>query len=128
MNLSPQDPPREFAVGRRRQIRMKDCGRLALEPDEQVTLTTPAGAEYDVARKSWGFYATPSLNGRLRGFNLRPVMIKNPATGRFFVLLVERGREDDFRAYLDDDALTVVCWLDEDRALAGLESRMAEFR
>jgi hypothetical protein len=52
---------------------------------------TKSGAEYDVAAKDWGFYATPSLNGRLQQFGLRGVLIRNRGTGRYFVLLVEPG-------------------------------------
>ena len=71
MRAKLQHPPRRFAAGfGPRPIEMRDYGRLELDPDEQVTFTTPRGGEYDVARKDWGFYATPSLNGRLRGFGL----------------------------------------------------------
>ena len=56
-----------------------DCGRIALAPDEQVTFTTEAGGEYDVTRKSWGFYATPSINGRLKTFGLRAALVRNVA-------------------------------------------------
>jgi hypothetical protein len=45
-----------------------------LEPDEQVTLTTRR-RQYDVAPKEWGFYAAPSLNGRLPQFKLQAVLI-----------------------------------------------------
>jgi hypothetical protein len=96
---------------------MADCGRVELEPDEQLTFTTPDGAEYDVARKSWGFYATPSLNGRLREFGLRGVLVRN-RIGRYFVLLVERGHEDEFESYRALEELDVIAWLDSDEALA----------
>ena len=55
--------PRRFAVGNADKIEIRDCGNLALEPDEQVTLVTESGAEYDVARKDWGFYATRDTAG-----------------------------------------------------------------
>ena len=95
MRFHPIDPPRVFTVGFGEEIEMHDCGRIELEPDEQVTFTTPDGGEYDVARKSWGFYATPSLNARLPSFGLRPALIEN-TQGRFFVVLVERGHEAEW--------------------------------
>jgi len=122
MNFTPIDPPRVFEVGQgEKKILLKDCGRVNLDPDEQVTFTTAAGAEYDVARKVWGFYATPSLNGRLQRFGLRGVLVKNRIE-QYFVLLVERGQEAAFERYVADERLVVVSWLDESGVLARLEA------
>ena len=70
MKFTPKNPPREFEVGFDKKGIIRDCGVLVLAADEQVTLTTEQGGEYDVTRKSWGFYATPSTNGRLSGCEL----------------------------------------------------------
>lgn len=126
MKFSPKNPPRRFTVGNAVKFDMKDCGTLALEPDEQVTFTTEGGAEYDVARKDWGFYATPSLNGRLEQFGLRGVLIKNRGTARYFVLLVERGREKAFDAYCEQENLAVIAWLDSAAALDALARRLGK--
>lgn len=124
MRFDPTDPPRRFPTGIRGEVEISDCGRLRLEPDEQVTLTTPAGAEYDVARKSWGFYATPSLNARLEGFGLRGVLVRNTQR-RYFVLLVERGHEADFDAYLASEQLELITWMDSQETLDRLADRLA---
>jgi hypothetical protein len=124
VKFEPRQPPRLFKVGNAVKFDMKDCGTLRLEPDEQVTLVTGAGAEYDVARKDWGFYATPSLNGRLEQFGLRGVLIKNRGTGRYFILLVERGREALFDAYCEQENLAVIAWLDGSDALDALAARL----
>ena len=102
------------------KIDITDSGSILLAPDEQVTFTTERGGQYDVTRKSWGFFATPSLNGRLPKFNLRPVLIK--ARERYFVLLVERGCEEGFDKYVRDHGYLIALWLDED-----LCGRMIEF-
>jgi len=125
LKLQPQHPARRFLVGAHGDVVMADCGRLTLDADEQVTLTTEAGAEYDVARKDWGFYATPSLNGRLESFGLRGVLVKN-AIGRYFVLLVEGGKEDLFEAYRASEGLAIVTWLDSTGALDLLEQALRE--
>ena len=119
MKFEAKDPPRLFEVGFGETLEMADCGRLELDADEQVTLTTPAGGEYDVARKSWGFYATPSLNARLVDFGLRGVLVRN-RIGRYFVLLVEGGHEDEFERYRAIEELEIVTWLDNDEALERL--------
>jgi hypothetical protein len=123
MRFDPQQPPRRFPTGLRGEVEISDCGRLHLSADEQVTLTTDSGAEYDVARKSWGFYATPSLNARLAGFGLRGVLVRNRQE-RYFVLLVERGHEPEFEAYLASEELDLITWLDTQETLDRLANRV----
>ena len=123
MKIEVKDPAREFVVGRGSVIRMKDCARIELEADEQVTFATRAGGEYDVARKSWGFYATPSTNARLARFGLRTALAKS-CEDKYFVYLVERGREDDFQDYLVKEKNVVIAWLDTDDACATLEQAL----
>jgi len=115
-----KNPPREFEVGNAVRFHMKDCGTVALEPGEQVTLTTESGGEYDVARKEWGFYATPSLNGRLPKYGLRGVLIRNTLTERYFVFLVESGKEPSFEKYMQQESLEVIAWLDKTDSLGRL--------
>lgn len=122
MKFDEKRPPRVFQVGNAEKFQMRDCGTLRLEPDEQVTLVTESGAEYDVARKDWGFYATPSLNGRLASFGLRAVLVRNPS-GRYFVLLVEKGKQVAFDAYVKSERLAIVCWMDSDEGLRALERK-----
>ena len=125
MKLTPTDPPRRFRVGRLAPVELSDCGRIELAPDEQVTFTTEAGGEYDVARKSWGFYATPSLNGRLRSFGWRAALVKSQ-NARFYVLLVEAGKDAEFQRYLDLEGHVVVCWLDRDEDLEVIQRKVRQ--
>ncbi len=111
MKITEIAPPRRYRVGKRDQIEIADCARIDLAPDEQVTFRTPAGAEYDVTRKDWGFYATPSLNGRLSGFGLRGVLVRN-SQGSLFVLLVALDQDAAFQRYVDEEQLAIVAWLD----------------
>ncbi len=120
MRWIPNNPPREFRVGKDGATRLSDCGRIAAAPDEQVTFLTEAGNEYDVVRKSWGYYATPSLNGRLKEHHLRAALIRNAAK-RYYVVLVEEGREGEFERYLADEESALVSWLDETAALECIE-------
>ena len=77
MQFKKQNPSRNFKVGLNQSVTIKDCGSIRLENDEQVTFLTSKSAEYDVARKSWGFYATPSINGRLKDFGLNRSQMNN---------------------------------------------------
>jgi|TARA_B110000003_G_scaffold276499_1_gene323331 hypothetical protein len=126
MQFDQISPPRKFTIGAKQQFEIMDCGKILLNKNEQVTLTTDSGGEYDLTRKDWGFYATPSLNGRLPSFGLRGVLIKNRETNRFFVLLVEKGKEPLFDDYCNVENLTVVSWLDCDEALENLGRKLEE--
>jgi hypothetical protein len=123
MRIDENDPPRTYEVGFGETIEIRDCGSVELEPNEQLTFKTDSGGEYDVARKDWGFYATPSLNSRLEGFGLRGVLVKN-RLDRYFVLLVESGKEDSFDRYLEIEGLEIVTWLDSSEALGELDRRL----
>ncbi len=120
MELTKNQPPRTFQVGADQQIQMTDCAHIELKPNEQVTFVTESGSEYDVARTEFGYYATPSLNGRLREQGLHAVLTKNKL-GRFYVMLVEQDKEDAFEHYLLTQNMEIVCRLDSDEALARLE-------
>lgn len=125
MHIQKNEPPRSFQAGRTVPIQLKDCAHISLEPDEQVTFVTPSGGEYDVVRKSWGFYATPSLNWRLANFRLRSALVRNP-DGRFYLLLVEHGKEVDFDQYIQREKYQIVLWLDNDQDLQTLLKRLAD--
>lgn len=81
---------------------------------------TESEGEYDVVRKSWGFYATPSINQRLPKFGLRAALGKS-TDGKFYIFLVERGKDKEFDEYVNAERVKVVSWLYEDDKLKKLE-------
>ena len=115
MEMTKIDPPRTFEVGTD-AVEIKDCARIHLEASEQVTFITESGSEYDVARTEFGYYATPSLNGRLCEQGLKALLVKNQID-RFYILLVEDDKEDALMRYLDSQQMKIVCWMDSDKAL-----------
>ncbi len=122
MKINERKPPRIFQVGfDKEKIDIADCGSVDLSANEQLTFITPEGGEYDVARKNFGFYATPSLNGRLKRFNLRAALVKN-RINQYFILLVETGKEALFHDYIEKDRQELVCWLDNDDNLNAIAS------
>lgn len=123
MKIEQLATAREFSTRSQNASTLQHCANIELEPDEQVTFVGAHGGGYDVVRKSWGYYATPSLNGRLRDHGLRAALVRNPA-GRAYLLLVERDRESDFAAYLRQDGQRLICWLDEDEAIDRLAGAM----
>lgn len=119
MKFEEVSPPRKFEAGFEVKRIIKDCGRIELSPDEQVTFVTESGKEYDLTRKDFGFYATPSLNGRLKQFDLHAVLVKN-RLDQFFILLVEKGKEALFDQYLKEEKMKVAAWMDNTEALSRL--------
>jgi hypothetical protein len=125
MQFNQKNPPRRYRVGNVAGFDILDCGSLLLQAEEQVTFVTDGGGEFDVTRKSWGFYATPSLNSRLAQFGLRAVLTYSEKDRRYFVLLVEQGHEVGFRSYLDREGLEIVSWLDSTEVLDSLRKTVA---
>ncbi len=123
MEFKENIPPRIFKTGNREKHEIADCAHIRLKESEQVTFKTESGTEFDVARKSWGYYATPSLNGRLASFGLRGVLVRNPLK-KYYVWLVEKGREEEFFKYLKEEQHDLITWLDGDDALENLSKRM----
>jgi hypothetical protein len=124
MEVERLDQPRRFSVGREGAVEISHCANVALAPDEQVTFTTAAGGELDVVRKSWGFYATPSLNRRLPEHGLHAFLVHGESAA--FVLLAEDGHEAEFEAYLAAEGLRVVARLDSDAALERLLAALGD--
>ena len=110
MQFYKKQPPRIFIVGNNSEIEIKDVGEIYLDANEQVTFITPEGAEYDVTRKNWGFYATPSMNARLAAQGLKAGLVMN-SIGRLFLMLVEKGKENEFIDYLSNDNQRLLSWL-----------------
>ena len=112
MKFNEENPPREFKVGLDNQIVIKDCGTIHLTPDEQITFVTGDGKEYDVSRKNWGFYATPSMNGRLKKIGFKTALVKN-SHGMYYIMLGEKNRINEFQNYLKEEKQSIEQWLDE---------------
>lgn len=112
MNIDACDPPRTFPVGIS-GITLQHCADVRLEPNEMVTFVTSEGREYDVARKSWGYYATPSLGVRLASNGFRAALTRSIDTRKCYVVLVEADRVEEWQRYNEVERQEVVLWLDE---------------
>src|SRR3990167_4595193 len=112
MNVDIKPFPREFKVGVDNEITIKDCASICLAPNEQVTFITDDKKEYDVCYKDWGFYATPSINGRLMMHGFRTALVESPSQLKY-VWLIEKGKEQIFSEYLNKENHSIIQWLDE---------------
>lgn len=112
MQFKPKLPARAFRVGLN-NIEITDTGTMYLDADEQITFSCERGSEYDVCRKDWGYYATPSVNGRLKNFGFKTAFVRNITRDMRYVMLVEEAKMSEFLQYLDYEGLEIISWLDE---------------
>jgi hypothetical protein len=112
MKIRKNEPPRSFRVGKQADREIRDSGDIHLEPDEQVTFVTDSGRRHDFARKAWGFYATPSINGRLEDEGFRTALIRNQQ-GQMYVTVVEVDKQVLFEKYCEREEQTVLEWLSD---------------
>jgi hypothetical protein len=112
MEFKKKEPPRKYKVGLYQQIEISDCGEVHLKPDEQVTFVTPSGKQHDFAAKSWGFYATPSINDRLVRQGFKTALVRN-TKGQIYLMVVDPEKIKEFEAYLKEEKQQVMEWLHE---------------
>ena len=101
--------PREFSIGK---ITMLDYGKITLNENEMISFKTGSGKEYDFTAKEWGFYATPSINGRLRKEGFKTALVRNEFK-KIYIMVVDEDKIEEFTNYLEDDKQKLICWLDE---------------
>lgn len=115
MKIVTKKPPREFKVGNDQKIIIQDMGDVYLDSDEQLTFITEDKKEYDLCKKEWGYYATPSVNDRLKRFGFKTAIVQN-VKGQVYIMIVEEDKIASFEKYLNEENNQVLEWLDE-RAL-----------
>lgn len=122
MNIDELEPPRSFCVGVS-GITLQHCADVRLEPDEMVTFITPEGSEYDVVRKSWGYYATPSLQNRILKNGFRAALAQNKNTKDKFIVLVQENHLLDWSEYAARENLVVLAWLSDAEPAPNMERK-----
>lgn len=84
---------------------------LKLNNDELVTIKVNNKTEYDITRKNWGFYSTPSINKRLIKFGFNSAITHNPKFGTYFMMIVEKNKKKEFIKYLKSQNMILITWL-----------------
>ena len=103
---------RKFNVGIKKNITIKDVGEINLLSNEQVTFITRDKKKYDFCRKDWGFYATPSINYRLKKEGFKTALVKN-RQNRLYIMIVDKKFISKFKKYCKVEKQTVLFWLDK---------------
>jgi len=109
MRLELKDEPRTFGV---KGHEIKDFGKISLAYDEMISFKTENGKEYDFVAKEWGFYASPSINSRLKNEGFKTALVVND-NNQLYVMAVEEDKIEIFKSYLKENQDNrIICWLD----------------
>ena len=103
---------RKFKPSKYSDVVLKDCGKIILNNNEQVTFSDKykQNNDYDVTKKDWGYYATPSINSRLKKNNFISYIVLNKSTNLFFIMIVHKNKKNLFLKYLKKENLKIVTW------------------
>lgn len=105
MKLKINKKPRKFKVGIKKTI-IKNLGKVYLNNNEQLTFINKK-SEFDFVRKNWGYYATPSINKRLKNFNFKTFLTQNYLK-HIFIMTVHKEKIKEFKKYLKEDKIKII--------------------
>ena len=111
MRIKINKKKRKFEVGINKKIIISDLAKIYLKPNEQVTFLSDNFSRHDVVRKDWGYYATQSVNSRLKK-KFKTALVINPLK-RIFVMIVEKKHFKKFKKYCKEENQKILIWLDQ---------------
>ncbi len=89
---------RRFLVGVKKQIKITEKAKIFLKNNEQICFLHHKD-EYDFVKKNWGFYASPSINSRLKINNFRSFIVMNKKK-HIYLMIVSKSKMKYFKDYL----------------------------
>ena len=98
---------RFFTVGK--NIKIKHVANIKLNNNEQLTFLFKE-SQFDFVKKNWGFYATPSINYRLKKQGFMSALMKNKSQ-RIYLVVVHKTKIKQFRKYCKIHKQMIVKWL-----------------
>tara|TARA_X000000950_G_C13598155_1_gene530215 strand:- start:4 stop:372 length:369 start_codon:yes stop_codon:yes gene_type:complete len=101
---------RKFKVGKKNGISLTHVATITLKKDEIITFKEEK-KEYDLGKKDWGYYGTPTLNKRLKNFGYLAALVRNKILDTYIVLIVDKKKKKAFFNYLKSEEMKVICWL-----------------
>lgn len=108
MKINIKKKPRNFNVGLSNNT-IIDCGKIFLANNELITFIKNK-KKYDFVSKDWGYYATPSINNRLKKEGYKVAVVSN-LTGKKFIMVVDKEKIKIFKKYLNQEKSKIIKWL-----------------
>tara|TARA_A100000164_G_scaffold375420_1_gene410433 strand:+ start:1296 stop:1673 length:378 start_codon:yes stop_codon:yes gene_type:complete len=88
---------------------------ITLRNNEQISLSEKVGRskkEYDIVKKNWGYYVTPSINKRLKFFKYECALVRNNKN-KFYICMTNKEKKKSFLNYLKKDNQKIIFWFNE---------------
>ena len=104
--------PRIFKVGKNNKIKIKEVAFLHLKNNEQITFISENKKYYDFTKKSWGYYATPSINDRLKKEGFKTALVRGKSN-KYYVMVVDNKKLKNFKNYCKTENQKIIEWIDE---------------
>ena len=111
MKVLKRKNPRKFLVSKKNNIFLKDVGKVYLNDNENLTIISKNNKNYDICKKNWGYYATPSINKRLKNEGFKTALVKT--NKKYFVLIVDESKMKLFKTYCKIEDYKIVKWLNK---------------
>ena len=102
---------RKFRPSKKSGVIITEKAKIYLKHNEQITLIDNNKNQYDIVKKSWGYYSTPSINKRLKNNNHIVCIVKNIENKTFFLFSVNIKKKIEFNKYLNKNKIKVIKWL-----------------
>ena len=102
---------RKFKPSKNSSFFITEKAKIFLENNEQITMVDKFKNEYDVVKKNWGYYATPSINKRLIKNNYHTYLVKNKINNTIFLHLVNKKKKKQFYNYLKKHKIKILKWI-----------------
>ncbi len=101
---------RKFIAGKgKNQVQITHSANIKLKNNEQVTFIFK-GNQHDFVKKNWGFYATPSINGRLKKQKFLTALVKNKEK-KIYIMVIHKTKIKEFRKYCEVHNQKIINWL-----------------
>lgn len=101
---------RKFKVGKKHKVTITEVASIKLKSNEQIVFSEK-NKKYDFVKKNWGYYATPSMNFRLKKNGYRSAIIINKEK-RLYLFVIDKNKIRSFKRYCLSHKLKVYMWLD----------------
>ena len=101
---------RKFKPSSKSRVIITEKAKIYMKHNEQITLIDINKNQYDIVKKSWGYYSTPSINKRLKNNNHKACIVKNIEKKTIFLFSVNIKKKNEFNKYLKKNKIKVIKW------------------
>ena len=109
MRIKRRKKIRKFIVNKKTNLIVSDVGEISLKNNEHLTINV-LNKKNEICAMNWGFYATSSINSRLKKEGFITALTKN-SFNKLFVMIVHVKKRKQFSKYCKKEKIKVVKWL-----------------